>query len=134
MKLIKLISFESNGDGRGQLVSLEEQREIPFSIKRVYYMTNMKPSVPRGFHAHKNLRQVAVCVSGHCRFILDDGNTRQEIWLDSPSKGLLIEQMTWREMHDFSHDCVLLVIASEYYDESDYIRDYVEFKKVAQHA
>jgi len=129
MSLIKWVSFDTIGDGRGQLVALEAHKNIPFEIKRVYYMTKMKPMVPRGFHAHRQLRQVAICLAGHCRFILDDGNGREEIWLDSPGKGLVIGNMIWREMHDFSQDCVLMVLASEYYDESDYIRNYDEFKK-----
>lgn len=128
MALIKWTSFDAIGDGRGQLVALEGNKNIPFDIKRVYYMTGMKPGVPRGFHAHRRLQQVAVCVAGCCRFILDDGRLREEVWLDSPAKGLLIGNMVWREMHDFSQDCVLLVLASEFYDESDYIRDYRNFQ------
>ena len=133
MALIKWASFDAIGDGRGQLVALEGNKNIPFDIKRVYYMTGMKPGVPRGFHAHRRLQQVAVCVAGHCRFILDDGSLREEVWLDSPAKGLLIGNMVWREMHDFSQDCVLMVLASEYYDEADYIRDYEHFLEAAKH-
>jgi dTDP-4-dehydrorhamnose 3,5-epimerase-like enzyme len=133
MSLIKWAPFETIGDGRGQLVALESNNNIPFEIKRVYYMTKMKPTVPRGFHAHRQLKQVAICVAGHCRFILDDGIHREEVWLDSPGKGLIIGNMVWREMHDFSQDCVLMVLASEYYDEADYIRSYNEFKEMASH-
>lgn len=115
------------GDERGSLVALESCKNIPFQIQRVYYIFGTKPAVSRGFHAHKALKQVAVSVSGKCRFILDDGNEVSEVWLDSPTKGLLIEDMVWREMHDFSEDCVLLVFASEYYEEFDYIRNYKEF-------
>ncbi|BFM49634.1 FdtA/QdtA family cupin domain-containing protein [Marinomonas sp. THO17] len=127
MSLIQLINFPSLGDDRGSLVALESQQSIPFDIKRVYYIFGTQEGVARGFHAHKQLKQVAVCVTGRCRMVLDDGKYREEVWLDSASKGILIEDMVWREMHDFSEDCVLLVLASEYYDESDYIRDYVEF-------
>ena len=84
-------------------------------------------SVSRGFHAHKNLRQVAVCVAGSCRFILDDGTKKEEVVLNSPATGLLIQGIVWREMHDFSSDCVLMVLADKYYDESDYIRKYDDF-------
>lgn len=129
MSLIQWMNFPSLGDGRGSLVALEGNETVPFDIKRVYYIFGTKAGVARGFHAHKNLKQVAVCVAGKCRMILDDGKTREEAWLDSPTKGLLIEDLTWREMHDFSEDCVLLVLASEHYDESDYIRDYDEFLK-----
>ena len=86
----------------------------------------------RGYHAHRNLRQVAMCVAGSCRMVLDNGSTREEVVLDCPTRGLLIESMMWREMHDFSDDCVLLVLASELYDETDYIRDYDEFLRSAK--
>lgn len=127
MKLIQWSDFPPLGDDRGSLVALEAKRTVPFEIKRVYYIFGTQPSVARGFHAHRNLKQIAVCVTGKCRMILDDGSQRQEVWLDSPTKGLFIGDLIWREMHDFSADCVLLVLASEYYDETDYIRDYDEF-------
>lgn len=127
MSLLKTIDFAQLGDERGSLISLEANKQIPFAIKRVYYIYGTEKKVARGFHAHKQLQQVAVCVAGKCRMILDDGKKREKIWLDSPAKGLLIEDMVWREMHDFSEDCVLLVLASEHYDESDYIRDYETF-------
>ena len=129
MSLIKLINLPPLGDERGSLVSLESNQSIPFDIKRVYYIFGTKPGVARGFHAHKKLKQVAVCVTGKCRMTIDDGKQRKEEWLDSATKGILIEDMIWREMHDFSDDCVLLVLASEHYDESDYIRNYDEFLK-----
>ena len=124
---IKLIEFPELGDDRGSLVSLESNKSIPFDIKRVYYIFGTQQGVARGFHAHKQLKQVAVCVTGKCRMVLDSGETKTDIWLDSATKGILIEDMIWREMHDFSDDCVLLVLASEHYDEADYIRDYDEF-------
>lgn len=127
MSLLKTIDFPQLGDERGSLISLETNKQIPFDVKRVYYIYGTKAGVARGFHAHLNLQQVAVCVSGRCRMILDDGKKREELWLDSPAKGLLIGNLVWREMHDFSDDCVLLVLASELYDESDYIRDYKTF-------
>ena len=129
MSLIKTISFKPLGDERGSLVALEGNKIVPFDIKRVYYIFGTKEGVSRGFHAHKNLKQLAVCVTGSCRFVLDNGKSREEIILDSATTGLVIEDLTWREMHDFSADCVLMVLASEYYNESDYIRDYQEFLK-----
>lgn len=132
MSFVKLIEFSSNGDHRGQLVSLEQDRNIPFDIQRVYYIFSTKEGVGRGFHAHIDLKQVAICVKGSCRFVLDNGEEKQEIVLDSPTTGIFIDSLVWREMHDFSHDCVLMVIASELYDESDYIRDYDDFLKLAQ--
>jgi UDP-2-acetamido-3-amino-2,3-dideoxy-glucuronate N-acetyltransferase len=125
----KLMDLKGFTDGRGLLVALESNMSVPFDIKRIYYLTDLKKSEPRGFHAHKNLKQLAVCLHGSCRFILDDGKTREEFVLSSPTQGLLIEEMYWREMDQFSNGCVILVLASELYDESDYIRDYNEFKK-----
>lgn len=130
MSIVKFINFPPLGDDRGSLVALEAQKTIPFDIKRVYYIFGTQKGVSRGFHAHKNLKQVAVCVTGKCKMILDNGKQREEIWLDSPTTALLIEDLTWREMHDFSEDCVLLVLASEHYDESDYIRNYDQFKQM----
>jgi dTDP-4-dehydrorhamnose 3,5-epimerase-like enzyme len=127
MSLVQWINFPSLGDERGSLVALEGAKTVPFEIKRVYYIFGTQPGVARGFHAHRNLRQVAVCVTGKCRIVLDDGEKRDEAVLDSPNKGLVIGEMVWREMHDFSSDCVLLVLANEHYDESDYIRIYSDF-------
>lgn len=129
MSLVKWVDFQSLGDARGSLVAVEigMEKAVPFDIKRVYYIYHTGQGVSRGFHAHKNLKQVAICVAGRCRMVLDDGTERDEVWLDSPTQGLLIEDLLWREMHDFSDDCVLLVLASEHYDESDYIRDYEDF-------
>lgn len=133
MSLIKLINFKSLGDDRGELVSLEQNTNIPFEIKRIYYLHGTDESAVRGFHAHKVLEQVAICVKGSCRFILDDGKIRESIVLDNPNIGLYIDNNKWREMHDFSYDCVLIVIASEFYDELDYIRNYEEFVQSVNH-
>jgi dTDP-4-dehydrorhamnose 3,5-epimerase-like enzyme len=130
--LIKTIFFPPLGDDRGSLVALETHKTVPFDVKRVYYIFGTKPGVSRGFHAHHALQQVAVCVTGKCRMVLDDGKQREEVWLDSPTKGLLIGDLIWREMHDFSPDCVLLVLASEFYNENDYIRSYDEFKQIVK--
>ena len=129
---IKVIEFPALGDDRGSLVALESNKSIPFDIKRVYYIFGTQQNVARGFHAHKQLKQVAVCVTGKCRMVLDSGETRTDFWLDSATKGILIEDMTWREMHDFSDDCVLLVLASEHYDEADYIRNYDRFIEIVK--
>ena len=134
MALIELIEFKALGDERGCLISLEQKYNIPFELRRVYYLYGTEEGASRGFHAHKALEQVAICVAGRCRFVLDDGRNREEIVLDSPEKGLYIGNNIWREMYDFSTDCVLLVLASELYDESDYIRDYAEYLSVANGA
>jgi dTDP-4-dehydrorhamnose 3,5-epimerase-like enzyme len=130
MSLIKLIEFASLGDGRGELCSLEANKNVPFEIKRVYFITKTPTGVARGFHAHKDLKQVAICLAGSCNFVLDNGLTRETVVLDSPRTGLLIDSMTWREMHDFSEHCVLLVLASNYYDEHDYVRCYDQFLRL----
>jgi dTDP-4-dehydrorhamnose 3,5-epimerase-like enzyme len=132
MSLIKRIPLHSLGDERGQLISLEENKNIPFAMKRVYYIFNTQPFVRRGLHAHKKLEQLLICTSGSCSILLDDGQNKQTTRLDAPHDALFIGSMIWREMYDFSADCVLMVVASDYYDEADYIRDYDVFlNKVA---
>ena len=125
---IQFYTFDLKGDERGSLIALEENKNIPFEIKRIYYIFDTKKGVVRGKHAHKDLQQIVIAVNGSCKFLLDDGKERiRDIMLNSPQKGLYIGNMIWREMYDFSEDCVLLVIANKYYDEKDYIRDYEEF-------
>lgn len=128
MSMIRFLDVQTKGDDRGHLIALEYKNDIPFDIKRVYYLTDTKEGVPRGFHAHRELVQVAVCVSGRCLMKLDNGIFKEEVWLDSPDKVIVIDKMIWHEMHEFSTDCVLLVLASDVYDERDYIRDYTTFK------
>jgi len=125
----KIIKFQKHGDDRGQLIALENEKEIPFEIKRVYYMFETGEGVRRGFHAHKNLKQILICTSGSCKIHLDDGKETKEIVLDDPSEGLFIANNLWREMYDFSKDAVLMVLASDLYNEKDYIRNYDEFLK-----
>ncbi|HJE75597.1 FdtA/QdtA family cupin domain-containing protein [Pseudomonas sp. FP215] len=134
MSLIKLLDIKKLGDHRGHLVVLENNKSIPFAIKRVYYLTGTQAGVPRGFHAHKELTQAAVCVSGRCLMKMDDGINKDEIWLDSSDKAIVIDKMIWHEMHEFSADCVLLVLADDYYDEEDYIRNYDVFLELTKHA
>lgn len=124
---IQLIDLIVQGDDRGSLIALEENHNVPFDVKRVYYIFDTKKDVKRGYHAHINLKQIAIAVKGNCTFVLDNGITREEIKLNNPTKGLLIEGLIWREMKDFSSDCVLVVLANNYYDETDYIRDYAKF-------
>ena len=124
---IKKYTFQIHGDNRGQLVAIEEFSDIPFAIKRVYYMYDTTKGVRRGYHAHKNLQQILICVKGNCKILLDDGTEKQEILLDKPYEGLYIANNIWREMFDFSEDAVLMVLASEKYDEADYIRNYNDF-------
>lgn len=126
MKIVKYC-FEIHGDDRGQLVALEELKNVPFDIKRVYYMYDTVEGVTRGYHAHRALEQILICVHGSCKIRLKDGYETQVVVLDKPNEGLYISNAIWREMFDFSTDAVLMVLASELYDEADYIRDYDEF-------
>ena len=126
MQIIKY-AFQQHGDERGMLVALEQYGDIPFEIKRVYYMYQTKKDVRRGFHAHKSLQQILVCIHGSCKVLLDNGTEKETLSLERPYEGLYVANNMWREMYDFSEDAVLLVLASEMYQEEDYIRDYEEF-------
>ncbi len=126
---IKMYHFPPHGDHRGQLIAIEAQKDLPFAVKRVYYIYDTLAGVRRGFHAHKCLQQVLICVSGSCKIHLDDGTETAEVLLDKPSEGLYIANNMWREMYDFSPGAVLLVLASAHYDEADYIRNYEDFLK-----
>ena len=127
MSLIQIIDLPDLGDNRGGLIAIESGKQVPFDIKRVYYIYGSDRNKPRGFHAHKKLKQLLVCVAGSCDLVLDDGKSRRSVRLDSPKIGVILGDLVWREMHDFSGNAVLLVLASEYYDESDYVRDYHRF-------
>lgn len=122
-----LLNLKVLGDERGKLISLESLKNIPFEIKRVYWIYDTLPELDRGCHAHKNLEQVIVAMDGACQFVLDDGLKREKVWLNRPDIGLYIGKNMWREMKHFSYGCKLMVLASEYYDESEYIRDYKQF-------
>ncbi|MEA3062951.1 MAG: hypothetical protein QOJ94_2732 [Sphingomonadales bacterium] len=122
-----MLELTPRGDDRGSLIPLEPGREVPFEIKRVYYIFGTAAEAERGFHAHRDLEQLAICVAGACTIVVDDGRARREVRLDRPDKGLLISGLIWREMRDFSSDAVLIVLASKRYDEADYIRRYEDF-------
>ena len=126
MQVVKYV-FQPHGDERGQLVALEEYKDIPFESKRVYFMYDTLEGVRRGFHAHKSLEQILICIHGSCKILLDNGREKKVVPLEKPYEGLYVSNDMWREMFDFSPDAVLLVLASELYDERDYIRDYDEF-------
>ena len=129
---IKTFAFPPHGDDRGQLVAIEENKDLPFDVKRVYYIYDTLPGVRRGFHAHRNLQQILLCVNGSCKIHLDNGFDTAEVLLDKPNEGLYIANDMWREMYDFTPGAVLLVLASEYYDEADYIRNYDDFIKMVR--
>lgn len=122
-----LIEHKILGDHRGKLVALESGINIPFEIKRVFYIYGTQESVPRGQHAHHATKQYLIAINGNCLVTLDNGSKKEIFQLSSPNFGLFQDAMVWGEMHDFSPDCVLLVLASDYYDEGDYIRNYHDF-------
>ena len=124
---IKKIEFQQHGDSRGMLVVAEYQKEIPFTVKRIYYIYGADSETRRGFHSHKNLQQIYIAIHGSCRVTLTDGKTTETVGLDDAASGLYIGHNVWREIYDFSDDAVLLVLASEPYSEDDYIRTYDQF-------
>lgn len=112
----------------GELSFFEATRDIPFDIKRIYYISKVPEGVKRGFHAHKKLKQMIFCPYGRIQLILENQNGREEIELSDPSIGVVIEEPTWREMLWLQKDSVLCVAASDFYEVEDYIRDYKQFK------
>jgi len=124
-----LQEFNVLGDDRGQLVALEANKQIPFDVKRVFYIYGTQPDVPRGNHSHYKTKQFLVSVAGNCKVTLDNGKTKETFDLNMPNLGLFQDALVWGSMHDFSHDCVLLVMADEYYNVSDYITNYDDFLK-----
>ena len=117
-------------DERGYTIALETNKDIPFDVKRVYYLYNA--TKPRGNNAHKTLKQFLICLNGICRVTLDNGFTRDDFFLDSPDIGLYIKPNTWSILNFYTNNTILLVMASEYYDKSDYIFDYDEFIRSVQ--
>ena len=114
-------------DVRGKLIAIENLKNIPFEIKRVYFLFGTRSNAERGSHSHISLRQMLIAVSGSCFVTLDDGSQTAKVKLGCPSQSLMVEPGVWHEMSQFSEDCVLLVLASDHYRESDYIRDYNQF-------
>lgn len=126
-----LIDIPTHGDDLGILGVLESKSEVPFEIKRVYFIYAVPSGTSRGSHGHKELQQLIVPVSGSFEVVLHDGSIEKTFSLDSPAKGLLIEPGLWRNLINFSADAVCMVLASHHFNESDYIRDFQEFLKWA---
>ena len=131
---VRLIDLPVVSDPRGDLTFVEGQNHVPFDIKRVYYLYNVPVDAERGGHAHRKLEQVVFALSGSFRITVDDGAEKTEFWLRDPRKGLYINRLIWREMDCFSQGAVCMVLASQYYDESDYYRDYDDFLTAARSA
>ena len=130
--MFELLKFHPKGDAKGKLIALEKL-DLPFKVKRVYYIWDTAPNITRGKHAHLKLEQLIVCISGSCDFILDNGKSKFTVKLDSPEQGLYIKNNIWREFNNFSKNCILMVLASEEYNENDYIRNYSTFKELIAH-
>lgn len=132
IKNTEMVDFKVFHDKWGHLIPVEENATIPFDIKRVYYIFGVEDGIRRGFHSHRELNQALVCVHGKVKILVKTPEEEENILLDNPARALLIGPMVWREMYDFSKDAVLLVLASEHYDEADYIRDYAVYEKEAR--
>lgn len=128
MSSYEILEFKELGDERGNLTVAEGSGiDIPFDIKRVFYIHGSDATVVRGQHANRDTEFVLINVSGSSKVKVDDGTHQEIILLDRPRMGLYLPRMLWKEMYDFSPDSVLLVLASEHFNESEYIRDYQEF-------
>ena len=127
MSLGKIIELPRITDPRGNLTVAEANKNIPFDIKRVYWLYDVPGGECRGGHAHKHLQQILIAVSGSFHVTLDNGKEKQTFLLDHPYQGLLIDTKTWRTLDDFSSGAVCVVLASDFYDENDYIYDYNDF-------
>lgn len=125
----KTIFFSEMGDERGNLVVIEGHQDIPFEIKRVFYMYGSDPNIVRGQHANRRSSFVLINVSGTSKVRITDGTDELIVVLDKPRMGVYIPPMYWKDMYDFSPDSVLLVLSDEHYDGNEYIRDYAEFLK-----
>lgn len=128
----KIVEFKNITDNRGNLIAIEHPKNLEFPINRIYYIYGVNQGVERGFHSHNVLKQILIAVSGNVKIRISTPDKEEIVLLDDPSKGLYIGPMIWREMFDFSEDAVLLVLASEKYDEGDYIRNKNEYLEVAK--
>lgn len=133
MKHVYQTELPSFGGDKGSLIALEQNSEqMPFELKRVYYIYGVPADTRRGFHAHKDLKQLLICQSGSCKIEIKTDTETKEFTLDRSDQALFIGESVWREMYDFSHDCTLAVYASELYDTEDYIWDFDTFKTYRQ--
>lgn len=127
LKKCRLLNFKEFGDKRGKLVVIENSKDIPFDIKRIFYIYNSDSESIRGCHANRNSEFVLINVSGKSEIKVDDGKDSLKILLNEPMKGIYIPKMLWKEMYNFSQDAVLLCLTNTFYDNSEYIRDYKQY-------
>ena len=130
----RLIEFPSVSDVRGTLAFIEAGRHVPFEVKRVFYLYDVRPGQTRGAHAHKQLHQVLVAVAGTFEVIVADGIGEKRVTLSKPSVGLYIPPLIWDTEINFSPGAVCMVLASDYYDEADYYRDWETYLRAAEAA
>ncbi|HHQ5455763.1 TPA: sugar 3,4-ketoisomerase [Aeromonas veronii] len=123
----KILEFKEMGDERGQLVALESMNQIPFDIKRVFYVYGTSGDKARGCHANKKTKFVIISVSGSCIVTVNDGVDCEDIILDCQTKGLYLDKMVWKQMHSFSKNSVLMVLCSEKYDQEEYVHNFDEY-------
>ena len=126
----KLLSFPDLGDERGNLVVVEGGVQIPFDIKRIFYIYGSDDTVVRGQHANLRSEFVLINVAGTSKVKVDDGKETRVIELNQPRMGVYLSKMLWKEMYDFSADSVLLVLSNEHYDAGEYVRDYEEYMRL----
>lgn len=135
MNKVQMLEFSQHGDERGHLVVIEGMKDVPFEIKRTFYIYGSDPEVVRGQHANRESEFVLINVAGTSKVKVKDGEGNEAIFcLNRPHTGIYLPTMVWKDMYDFSSDSVLLVLASTHYDATEYIRDYDEFVKEIQNA
>ena len=132
MKKFKILEFSEYGDKNGYLVVIENNKDIPFEIKRLLYIYGTQNKVVIGKHAYNYLEFILINVAGKCEVLVDDGINKENIVLDKPNKALYLDKMVWKDMHSFSEDSVLLVMSNEYYNKEGYIDNYEVFKEIIQ--
>lgn len=123
----KIYELKNFGDKRGALIPLEYNNNLPFELKRAFYIFDTKPSTPRGAHANKNSEFVLIMLTGSCKILIDDGQKKETIELNSPNQALYLGKMLWKEMYDFSYNSIMLVLSNHIYNEEEYIRNYEDF-------
>ncbi|MEH1738799.1 MAG: FdtA/QdtA family cupin domain-containing protein [Fusobacterium varium] len=128
MKKYKIIDFKELGDLRGKLVVVEGMKDIPFEIKRIFYIYGTKPNVIRGQHANKISRFILINLSGECKVKVNDGKNEEVFILNKPNQGIYLDRMVWKDMYDFSEDSILLALSDSEYINDEYIKDIEEIK------
>ncbi len=127
MNKFRLIDFQELGDDRGHMVVAESNKEVPFLIRRIFYIYGTKEGVLRGQHANRESEFVLINLQGSVKIIIDDGKKKDVVILDKPHQGVYLDKMVWKDMCEFSSDSILLVLSNMPYDASEYIREYEQF-------